>query len=202
MSNKLKIGIIGCGAIADIHAQAIQKSANAELVSVYSRNELNARRVGEQYQTRWNVDWDTFISHPDLDAVSICTPNGTHLNYGNNAAEAGKQIILEKPIEVTLKRANELIHICEKENVHLAVIYQNRFIKEIQYLKQQVDQNKIGRLFMGDAYIKWFRSQEYYDSGAWRGTLKLDGGGVLINQAIHTIDLLQWFMGDVDVIFG
>ena len=143
-----------------------------------------------------------FISDPNLDVVSICTPSGNHLDYGKKAAKAGKHVIVEKPIEVTMKRAKELIGVCNKNNVLLAVIYQYRFIKEIEELKRQIDKNKLGTLFMGDAYIKWFRSQEYYDSGVWRGTLELDGGGVLINQAIHTIDLLQWLMGDVETVFG
>lgn len=202
MSKKFRIGIVGCGTISDMHAQAIQQSKNAELVSVFSRSEKNACRVGEKYETKWSVDWDEFISDPNLDAVSICTPNGNHLDYGKKAAEAGKHVILEKPIEVTLKRAKELVNVCNKNNVQLAVIYQNRFIAEVEELKRQIDKNKLGTLFMGDAYIKWFRSQEYYDSGAWRGTFELDGGGVLINQAIHTIDLLQWLMGDVETVFG
>ena len=202
MSKKLKIGIVGCGTISDIHAQAIQQSKNAELISVFSRSEKNACRVGEKYETKWSVDWDEFISDPNLDAVSICTPNGNHLDYGKKAAEAGKHVILEKPIEVTLERSKEFIDVCDKYNVQLAVIYQNRFIAGVEELKRQIDKNKLGRLFMGDAYIKWFRTQEYYDSGAWRGTSDLDGGGVLINQAIHTIDLLQWLMGDVETVFG
>lgn len=202
MKKKLKIGIVGCGTIADIQAQAILKSANAGLQSVFSRNVRNAKKCGEKYDAKWYNDWQKFISDPDLDIVSICTPSGNHLEYGKKAAEAGKHVIVEKPIEVTLKRANKLIEKCKYYNVKLAVIYQSRFAPEIQKLKQQIENNEIGDIFMGDAYIKWFRDQTYYDSGVWRGTLKLDGGGVLINQAIHTIDLLQWFMGDVDTIYG
>ena len=202
MRKSLRIGIVGCGTISDIHAQAIQKSNHTELISVFSRSEKNASRVGEKYKTTWSVDWNEFISDPKLDAISICTPNGNHLDYGKRAAEAGKHVIVEKPIEVSLKRAQELIDACKKSKVQLAVIYQSRFLAEIAALKKQIDENRLGRLFMGDAYIKWFRSQEYYESGAWRGTFALDGGGVLINQAIHTIDLLQWLMGDVECIFG
>ncbi len=199
---KLKIGIVGCGTIADIHAQAIQKSENAELHSLYSRTEKKVKKCGEKFSVKWFTDWDKFISDSDLDIVSICTPNGNHLEYGEKVAEAGKHVIVEKPIEVTLKRANILIEKCKKNNVQLAVIYQSRFMQEIIELKKQIEQNKIGKIFMGDAYIKWFRNQEYYDSGAWRGTFELDGGGVLINQGIHTIDLLQWLMGDVETIYG
>ena len=202
MSKKLKIGIIGCGTIADIQAQAIIKSENAELQSVFSRNIEKAKKCGEKYNTKWYDNWQSFISDPELDIVSICTPNGNHLEYGEKAAEAGKHVIVEKPIEVTLQRANRLIEKCKTNNVKLAVIYQSRFVPEIQKVKQQIEDNEIGDIFMGDAYIKWFRGQDYYDSGVWRGTLKLDGGGVLINQGIHTIDLLQWLMGDVDTIYG
>jgi predicted dehydrogenase len=198
----LKIGIVGIGTIADIHAQALQESDNLELFSVYSRSEKNARGLGEKCNVRWYTDWDAFISDPELDAVSVCTPSGNHLEYGELAARAGKHVIIEKPIEVTLDRAKRLIRVCEENSVALAVIYQSRFVLEIQVLKRKLDEQVIGKLFMGDARIKWFRGQDYYDSGAWRGTLTLDGGGVLINQAIHTIDLLQWFMGDVESIYG
>lgn len=202
MNTKLKIGIVGVGNIADIHAQALNESSNAELASVYSRNENNVRNFGEKYNISWYTDWESFISDKNLDVVSICSPNGTHLDYGKKAAEAKKHVVVEKPIEVTIKRAQQLIDACEKNDVKLAVIYQSRFLDSISDLKKQFDQNKLGKLFMGDAYIKWFRSQEYYDSGAWRGTIALDGGGVLINQAIHTVDLLQWLMGDVETIFA
>jgi len=198
----LKIGIVGIGTIADIHAQALQESDNLVLFSVYSRSEKNARSLGEKRNVRWYTDWDKFISDPEMDAVSVCTPSGNHLDYGELAARAGKHVIIEKPIEVTLDRAKRLIHVCEENSVDLAVIYQSRFVPEIQALKSKLDEQVIGKLFMGDARIKWFRGQDYYDSGAWRGTLELDGGGVLINQAIHTIDLLQWFMGDVESIYG
>lgn len=199
---KLKIGIVGCGTIAGIHAQAIQEAQNLELISVFSRTEKNACTMGERYNVRWHTDWHAFITDPELDAVSICTPSGNHLDYGEMAAHSGKHVIVEKPIEVTLERAKRLIRVCEENKVALAVIYQSRFIPEIKELKRKLDEQVIGKLCMGDAYIKWFRGQDYYDSGAWRGTLALDGGGVLINQAIHTIDLLQWFMGDVESIYG
>ena len=198
----LKIGIVGIGTIADIHAQALQESEKLELYSVYSRSEKNARNLGDKNNVRWYTDWEGFISDPELDAVSVCTPSGNHLDYGELAARAGKHVIIEKPIEVTLDRAKRLIRVCEENSVALAVIYQSRFVPEIQALKRNLDEQVIGKLFMGDARIKWFRGQDYYDSGAWRGTLALDGGGVLINQAIHTIDLLQWFMGDVESIYG
>ncbi len=199
---KLKIGIIGCGTIAYIHADAITQSKNAKLHSVFSRNEEKAKKCAENYGVHPCSDWNEFIFDNDLDAVSICTPSGTHLDYGVKAAKAGKHVIVEKPIEVTLQRAKTLINECKINNVKLAVIYQSRFIPEISELKKQLKQSIIGDIFMVDAYVKWYRNQEYYDNGIWRGTFKLDGGGVLINQAIHTIDLLQWFMGDIDTVYG
>lgn len=202
VKNKLKIGIVGCGVIADVHAQAIRESRSTELVSAFSRSEKNAHSFGGTYKIPWNTDWEQFISDPNIDAVSICTPSGNHLDYGEKAARTGKHVIVEKPIEVTLERAKRLINVCKEMDVQLAVIFQSRFMPQIQNLKQQLDNNVIGKLFMGDAYVKWFRSQEYYNSGVWRGTMKLDGGGALINQSIHTIDLLQWMMGGVESIYG
>ncbi len=199
---KLKIGIIGAGNIAKVHAQAIQASSNSVLYSVYSRTDKNARDLAGKYGIKGYTDWNSFISDPELDAVSVCSPSGNHLDYGGMAAMAGKHVIVEKPIEVTLGKARQLTKVCKENNVALAVIYQSRWIRAIEELKKSLDKKKIGRIFMGDAYIKWHRGQDYYDSAAWRGTLKLDGGGVLINQAIHTIDLLQWFMGDVESISG
>jgi predicted dehydrogenase len=201
-NQKFKVGIVGVGTIADIHAQAIRRSSGLEICSFYSRNKERAKSAGEKYHKKWTTDWENFIFDTDLDVVSICTPNGNHMDYGIKGAKAGKHVIVEKPIEVNLARARKLINTCQEQGVKLAVIYQSRFTPSIMWMKEQINKGIIGNLFMGDAYIKWFRSQEYYDSGEWRGTLALDGGGVLINQAIHTIDVLQWLMGGVKSLFA
>lgn len=200
--SKFKIGIVGAGNIAKVHARAIQASSNSKLHSVYSRTGKNAQGLADEHGIAGHTNWNSFISDPKLDAVSICSPSGNHLDYGEMAARAGKHVIVEKPIEVTLERARQFIRACQDNQVALAVIYQSRWILAIEELKKNLDQQLIGKVFMADAYIKWYRGQDYYDSGAWRGTFELDGGGVLINQAIHTIDLLQWFMGDVESISG
>jgi predicted dehydrogenase len=200
--NRLRVGIVGIGTIADIHAQAIDASPELEVRSFYSRNPERARSAGEKYGKKWTTNWDDFLDDTELDIVSICTPNGNHMDYGLKVAAAGKHMIIEKPIEVTLQRAKQLIETCQEQNVRLAVIYQSRFTPSIMWMKEQLNKEIIGKPFMGDAYIKWYRSQEYYDSGAWRGTFALDGGGVLINQAIHTIDVLQWLMGGVKSLFA
>lgn len=199
MSDKeLAIGIIGCGNISDVQAQAITESANGKLISAYSRTEANLKRITNKYDINGFSSLKEFLNDDALDAVSICTPSGTHLDYAVQAAEAGKHVIIEKPIEVTLERAKQIIKVCDKNNVRLAVIYQNRFIDDVVKMKKLIDDGIIGKIFLADAYVKWFRSQEYYDSANWRGTFELDGGGVLINQAIHTIDLLIWIAGDIE----
>ena len=200
--NKMGIGIVGCGTISDIQAQAILESDKTELISVYDMNLNNAKRVGKKYGVSYFTDWDLFVNNEALDIVSICTPNGNHFDNGKFAADAGKHVIVEKPIDVTVERGKKLNDVCEKNGVKLAVIFQNRYLDSVQQMKRVIDSGKLGKIFHGSAYIKWFRTQEYYDSGEWRGTLALDGGGVLINQAIHTIDLLQWIMGDVETVFG
>jgi predicted dehydrogenase len=201
-NGKLGFSLVGCGVIADVQAQAIQQSNKVDLVSVFSRNPDNAARIGEKYNVVWATDWSTFIDNDQIDVVSVCTPSGNHLDYGKMAAESGKNVVVEKPIEVTFDRANRLIEVCKTNGVKLSVIFQNRFVSNVQNLKDQLDAGAVGDIFLGDAYIKWYRKQSYYDSAAWRGTLYLDGGGALINQAIHSIDLLQWIMGEVESVYG
>jgi predicted dehydrogenase len=196
--DKFGIGIVGAGIISAVHADSINSTSHGRLVSVYSRNLKNTDQILKKYNIKAFDDWDKFITDHELDVVSVCTPSGTHLDYGNLAAKSGKHVVVEKPIEVDLKRAQQLIKVCKNYAVKLAIIYQNRFLPDVQMLKRKVDKGDLGKLFLADAHIKWFRTQAYYDSAAWRGTFSLDGGGVLINQAIHTIDLLQWIVGKVD----
>jgi predicted dehydrogenase len=197
-----RIGIVGCGVIADIHAQAIDQIANGQLVAVYSRNRDNAHKIGKKYSVDFYTDWEKFINDTRIDIISICTPSGTHLDFGVKAAMAGKHVVVEKPIEVTVDRGQELIDSCTKSGISLAVIFQYRYLDSVKKMKEMIANGTIGDIFHADAHVKWFRSQEYYDSAAWRGTFALDGGGVLINQAIHTIDLLRYLVGEIDYIFG
>ncbi len=132
-----------------------------------------------------------------IDAVCICTPSGAHLEPAVAAAAAGKHVMIEKPLEITPDRCDQIIDACDRHNVWLGTIFQSRFQVAAQALKQAVEQGRFGHLSLGSAGVKWFRGQEYYDSAAWRGTWHLDGGGALMNQAIHSVDLLQWVMGPV-----
>ncbi len=193
-------GVIGCGMIANFHAKAIADIDGAELVACFDTFPSAADRLAGEIGCRAYHDLDEMLADPAVNVVTICTPSGAHMDPAVAAAKAGKHVIVEKPLEVTLDRCDAIIKACEANNVVLSTIFPSRFHESSQQLKQAIDQGRFGRLTIGDAYVKWFRTQEYYDSGAWRGTWALDGGGALMNQAIHSVDLLVWLMGDVDSI--
>ena len=190
-------GIVGCGMVADFHAQAIAAMKGGHLACVFSRNKANAQRVAKKHGCAAYTDYAAFLAHPGLHIVTIATPSGAHLEPIEKAAVAGKHIACEKPIEVTLERVDKVIQVCKKNKVMLAGIFQRRFNEATQVFKKAVEAGRLGKITLADAYIKWYRTQEYYDSGYWRGTWQLDGGGALINQSIHTIDLLYYLAGDV-----
>ncbi|ERM82723.1 hypothetical protein P872_04185 [Rhodonellum psychrophilum GCM71 = DSM 17998] len=202
MKRNLGFGIIGTGAIASKHAAAIRELAGAELVAVCSSSEERAARASESFKVRAYSDIKAFLNHPELDIVCICTASGAHLEPALAAAKAGKHLLIEKPIEINLERTDELIAACHTAGVKLGVIFQNRFTEDYLKLKQAVSQGVFGKLLMGNAYVNWFREATYYSGSDWRGTLKGDGGGALINQGIHTIDLLVDIMGEVSSVFG
>lgn len=202
VNKKIGVGLVGLGNISDIHAQAVENSDKGQLVATFSSSEKKNKRFSDRYKTRGYTTYEDFLKDPDLNCVSVCTPSGKHLDFGKTAAEAGKHVVIEKPIEVTLKRASTLIKSCKKNDVKLAVIYQSRFTKDAIKMKKAINQGQIGDLFMAVASVKWFREQKYYTSAPWRGTLELDGGGAVINQSIHTVDLLQWMLGDMDTIYA
>ncbi|MEZ6092102.1 MAG: Gfo/Idh/MocA family oxidoreductase [Pirellulaceae bacterium] len=193
-------GIIGCGMIANFHAKALADADGAKLVACYARDLEKAKAFGEQHGIACYDSIDALLADPNVNAVSICTPSGAHMEPAIAAAQAGKHVIVEKPLEITLERCDAIIEACKAAGVRLAVTFQSRFHQSAQLIKKAVDEKRFGTLTMGDAYVKWYRTQAYYDSGAWRGTWKLDGGGALMNQAIHTIDLLTWVMGPVSEI--
>jgi UDP-N-acetyl-2-amino-2-deoxyglucuronate dehydrogenase len=141
---------------------------------------------------------DEMLADPDVTVVSVCTPSGSHREPAVKAAEAGKHVVVEKPLEITLPRCDAIIDACDRAGVRLCTIFPSRYAAANRTLKEAIDTGRFGRLTLGDTYVKWWRSQEYYDSGGWRGTWELDGGGALMNQAIHNVDLIQWLMGDVE----
>ena len=190
-------GIIGCGMIAKFHARAIRDIKGARLVGCFNRTLDKAEALAAEFGAEPTTDLDSLLARSDIDVVTICTPSGAHMEPAIAAAKAGKHVIVEKPLDVTLKRCDAMIAACEKAGVKLGTIFPSRFHKSSQLLKRAVEEGRFGQLTLGDAYVKWFRTQAYYDSGAWRGTWKLDGGGALMNQAIHSVDLLVWLMGPV-----
>ncbi|MCU0874306.1 MAG: Gfo/Idh/MocA family oxidoreductase [Pirellulaceae bacterium] len=190
-------GIIGCGMIANFHCKAVADIRNAKVAACFDTRPEAADRLAAQVGCRAYHDLDAMLADPDVHVVTIGTPSGAHMEPAVAAARAGKHVIVEKPLEVTLKRCDAVIKACEAAGVALATIFPSRFHESSQLLKRAVDQGRFGRLTIGDAYVKWYRTQQYYDSGAWRGTWALDGGGALMNQAIHSVDLLLWLMGPV-----
>lgn len=190
-------GIIGCGMISNFHARALEDVRGARLVACYDSFPESARRLAEKTGCKAYDDLDAMLGDPAVDAVSIATPSGAHQEPAVAAARAGKHVIVEKPLEITLRRCDRIINACRQAGVKLSTIFPSRFHDSSVKLKRAVDGGRFGRLTLGDAYVKWWRTQEYYDSGAWRGTWQLDGGGALMNQAIHSVDLLTWLMGPV-----
>jgi len=190
-------GIIGCGMIATFHARAIADIRGAKLVACFDNNAHAADKLAESTGCKPYHSLDAMLADPAVQIVTICTPSGAHLEPALAAARAGKHVIVEKPLEITLGRCDQIIKACEKAGVVLATIFPSRFHDSSKELKRAVAEGRFGRLTLGDAIVKWYRSQAYYDSGAWRGTWELDGGGALMNQAIHSVDLLTWLMGPV-----
>jgi predicted dehydrogenase len=190
-------GIVGCGLIANFHARAIADLPRTRLVACYSRNAESADRFAKEESCRAYHKLEKLLADPDIDIVTICTPSGAHLEPAIAAARAGKHVIVEKPLEITLRRCDAMIAACRDNGVKLATIFPSRFHGASIELKRAVDAGRFGQLTLADAYVKWYRTQAYYDSGAWRGTWALDGGGALMNQAIHSVDLLTWLAGPV-----
>lgn len=191
-------GIVGLGLIAEFHARAIKAMEKGKLVACYSRSQAKADAFGKKYNCTGYSTMKEFCSHPGLNFVTICTPSGAHLEPSLEIAKAGKHLIVEKPLEISLERCNKIIEACEKNKVKLAGIFPSRFHDITKVIKSAIDEGRFGKLVLGDAYVKWYRSQEYYNKGGWHGTWELDGGGALMNQSIHAIDLLQYFMGPVE----
>ncbi|HOJ11367.1 MAG TPA: Gfo/Idh/MocA family oxidoreductase [Clostridiales bacterium] len=198
----LRFGIIGCGLISNWHADAILQIEGTQLVGATDVNEKARAAFALKYNILAFNSVEELLASDDVDIVCICTPSGLHAPLAVKAANAGKHVIVEKPMAITLKQADNIIEACEKNNIKTTVISQSRFTNSICKLKNAVDKGLLGRLVSGDAYMKFYRSREYYDSGGWRGTWEMDGGGALMNQGIHSVDLIQYIMGPVKTIFA
>jgi len=196
------VAVVGCGMIGGVHVTALKEVPDARAVGAWSRSPERTQQFAAQHQIRGYKSYQELLADRAVDAVIIALPSGYHAEYGIKAAEAGKHVIVEKPIDVTEAKARSLIEACRKAGRHLSVVFQNRYAPASQKVRKALDAGLLGKLVLGDAYIKWWRSAQYYASSPWRGTKTIDGGGSLINQAIHTIDLLQWFMGGAKRVSG
>jgi len=202
MSQKLRFAIIGCGVIGPVHAAAIASLPDAELVAVADSVPERAQHLASEYGVRAYSDIAEMLRREQIDVVNICTPSGQHGAWACQAMRSGRHVIVEKPMEISRAGIDEMLRVQQAMGVKLAVISQHRFDPVSQQVHQLLEEGVIGRLVQGNALIPWWRSQAYYDSGAWRGTWGLDGGGVLMNQSIHSIDLLQWLMGRVASVYA
>ena len=191
----LGFGIIGAGAIARVHAEAILATPGTRLAAVYDSVPERARDFAQRYGVDAESDLRCFLARKDVEVVCITTPSGVRADVAVPAAEAGKHLLCEKPLEVTTARADRIINACKASGVILACVFQTRMSPDVRRVKAALESGHFGRLVMLDAQVPWYRNQAYYDSAAWRGTWALDGGGALMNQSIHVIDLMLHFAG-------
>lgn len=190
-------GIVGTGMIAGMHAQALDKVGDARIVACLSRDAARAEQFARKHDCAACSDIDAFLNHTELDAVSICTPSGTHLQPALAATAAGKHLFVEKPLEITIERCQRIISAADAAGVVCAGVFQSRSLPDVMLIKRALQQGRFGSVVIGDAIVKWSRPPSYYQD-SWHGTRALDGGGALMNQSIHTIDLLQWLLGPVE----
>ena len=204
----LGIGIVGCGMIARFHVRALNDIPGTRVAAVFDQIPASAAKLQKEVQEQWSIrcdvaaDLDALVKHKDVDVVIITTPSGNHMEPALAAANAKKHVFVEKPMEITTERCDKIIDACDKNQVKLCTIFPSRFGDANQELKAAIVAGRFGRLTLGETTCKWWREQSYYDQGGWRGTWALDGGGALMNQAIHNVDLLLWMMGDVTHIMG
>ena len=200
--NPIRFAIIGTGNIANFHAQSIELVPDAQLVAVHSRRVEPGQQFAAQHDCEFVDGYQTLLARSDIDAVCLTTPSGTHAELGIAAARAGKHVLCEKPLDTTPARIDEFVRACEENKVKLGAIFQARFGPGAHALKRAVVQARFGDLTWASAYVPWFRDANYYASAGWRGTWELDGGGALMNQSIHAIDLLLHLAGEVDEVSG
>lgn len=198
---KLGFAVIGCGAIGKVHAAVIDSIDRANLVAVCSATEKSAKALGDKHGCKWYTDYDELLANPEIDVVAICTPSGMHYDQTIAAAKAKKHIICEKPIDIDVNKAHEMTKACHENGVTFSVIFQRRFDDSTLAVRRAVEEGLLGKLLWGSSHSIIYRDSAYY-SEPWRGTWATDGGGVLINQAIHTIDLLLSFFGPVKSVSG
>jgi UDP-N-acetyl-2-amino-2-deoxyglucuronate dehydrogenase len=197
----IRIALVGCGRISQNHFDAIAKVDGLALSAVCDVVEARAREAGERLNVPAFTNYQQMLASAEADAVTICTPSGLHSAQGVLAARAGKHVITEKPMAITLEQADALVDACDSSDVRLFVVKQNRLNPSIQLLKRAVEKGRFGRIYLANTTVRWHRPQEYYDAASWRGTWEFDGGAFM-NQASHYVDLIQWLIGPVESVMA
>jgi UDP-N-acetyl-2-amino-2-deoxyglucuronate dehydrogenase len=199
----MRIGIIGGGNISETHARAAASIPDVEVVAFHGGNRERTARLAAQFNGVVYEDLDRFLDHdPAIDIVAIGSPSGRHAEQGIAAARRGIHVLVEKPLDITTERADELIAAAEEAGVKLGVFFQDRLHPAVVEIRSMIDSGRLGSPVMISGRVKWHRPPEYYAQSRWRGTWALDGGGALINQAIHTVDLVQWLFGAIARVYG
>lgn len=194
MVKKVGYAVVGLG-VGMRHSEAAAKSPNANLIAVCDLKQEKLDKIKELYpETLTYLDFDEMLKNPDIDAVSIAVPSGMHADFAVKAMKAGKNVLVEKPVDITVEAALRIEQARIETGMKAGVVHQNRYNADMAPMHDAVISGKIGKVLFGDFAVKWFRTQEYYDNGGWRGTWEMDGGGSLMNQAVHTVDLMQWLM--------
>ncbi|WP_127585523.1 Gfo/Idh/MocA family protein [Paenibacillus koleovorans] len=194
---RVRFAVVGCGAIAKSHLTGIEMTDIAELTAVCDADPGRAAEYAGMYGVRAYTDYAELLADEEVDAVCLCTPSGMHAEQTMQAARAGKHVVSEKPMAIVLDDAHRMIEACEANGVKLTTIFPRRMTPTSQFAKKLLDEGRLGRLSLCSGYVKFYREQAYYDRAGWRGTWAMDGGGAMMNQGIHTIDLLQWLAGPV-----
>lgn len=197
-----RFAVIGCGAVSRVHIEQIKKIPGARLIAVSDIAEAVAKRVGEAEDVPWYTDFRDILMRDDVDVVNIVTPSGTHSDIITLAAQAGKHVLVEKPIDITVERAERAIRACRVANVKLGVVSQHRFDDATMIVKRNLASGVLGEPFLVQASVDWYRAQSYYDRAPGAGTWAMDGGGVLMIQALHTIDVVQHLLGPIKSVFA
>jgi len=194
---ELGFAIVGAGMVARYHAEAIARTAGARLIAVQRADPARADETAAQFGVPCEQSYAALLARPDVDVVCVCTPSGLHVAQTIAAARAGKHVLVEKPMALTLADADAAIAACKEAGVRLAVALQRRSDPRFRAVRTAIETGALGNMMLGTVSIPYIRPQNYYDSAAWRGTWELDGGGALMNQGIHLLDLLLWYLGDV-----
>jgi UDP-N-acetyl-2-amino-2-deoxyglucuronate dehydrogenase len=200
-TDTFRIALAGCGRISRNHLEAIRKIEGLELVAVCDVVAERARAAGTDFGVPAFKSYEEMLSTVPSDVVALATPSGLHPQLGILAARAGKHVITEKPMAISLAGADDLVQACDAAGVQLFVVKQNRLNPAIQLLRRAVDKGRFGRIYMANTTVRWSRPQEYYDQAPWRGTWEFDGGAFM-NQASHYVDLIQWLVGPVESVLA